>query len=158
MSDVEVKTGLGVVSGLLLWMSNQFNEILIILVILMIFDYILGVTAALKSGAWDPHEGIWGAIKKACYGILVACGYLADYIINFMSDKMHIPFQSPALFGLMVVVYLIGNEGLSLFRNLIFIGVPVPPFLLNVFGYFKDESGKLAKIPFKPLKTKRKGV
>ena len=156
MSDFETKTLIASCTGVLLYLYNSVTEIIVILVLLMLADYITGLAVAFKQGCFHPSEGVWGAIKKSMYSIVIMCGFLADFIVNYLSKSISLPFQSAGLIGLAVTLYLIANEGLSIFRNLIVVGVPVPPILMKVFGYLKDEAGQIVKIPDTVCKPKRK--
>lgn len=157
MQDFQIKSVFGAFIGVFLFLYNSITEIIVILALLMMADYITGIIIAFKNGCFHPSEGIWGAIKKSMYSIVIMCGFLADFIFNYLSKSIQVPVTSPGMIGLAVTLYLIANEGLSIFRNLVKIGIPVPDFLMKIFGYIKDESGNIIKLPDNQCKTKRGG-
>lgn len=145
--NYEAKGIIGAAVGVFGFLYGCITEILVVLGILMLFDYITGVTVALKEGNFNPAQGVWGAIRKLFYIMIVATGFLADFTISDIATKVDLEINTHGLLGIVVTLYLIGNEGLSLTRNWVILGLPAPPFLRKLFGYIKDQSGKIIKIP-----------
>lgn len=142
-----VKGLIGAFIGVMSYLSNCMNELLVVLAILMIFDYILGIAASFKNGEpFDKNKGIWGAIKKLFYSYLVALGFLADFVVTYIATNVGSEFSTKGVLGIAVTLYLIGTEGHSNIRSLIILGLPVPDFLAKVFGLIKDSAGKLVPI------------
>lgn len=121
------------------------TEIIIVLAILMIFDYITGVLVAKKLNKYNANKGFWGAIKKLSYIMVIVTGYLTDITINAFATMIGISFNTFGALGFSVVFYLIGNEGLSLYENWTKLGLPVPKFLSNLFINFQYLSNVLFK-------------
>ena len=96
-----------------------------VLVALMVADYITGVLVAavwhkstkFTSGALDSKAGFKGLLKKCMILVLVMIGVLLDQAMGTEYIRM------------MVVIFFIGNEGISLLENLGLMGVPYPEFL-----------------------------
>jgi toxin secretion/phage lysis holin len=147
MEEATMKSILGIIAGVFGYLVGSFNALLVVLAILMIIDYLTGVTLALKNREFDPALGVWGAVKKLFYVLIVLMGFLADYTILYICENAGMDFSTKGLLGIAVTLYLIGNEGLSIIKNWVVLGLPVPPFLRTVFGYMKDASGKIVKIP-----------
>ena len=137
----------GAIIGLGAYLANRIDAVLVVLAIFLILDYIAGVTLALLQGKFDKKKGVQGAIKKLFYIMLVLIGFLLDFVISTVAQDAGLAFTTGGVLGLAVTLYLIGNEGLSILESLVGIGLPVPPFLQKAFGYVKDGSGKLVKIP-----------
>ena len=137
----------GAIIGLGAYLANRIDAVLVVLAIFLILDYIAGVTLALLQGKFDKKKGVQGAIKKLFYIVLVLIGFLLDFVISTVAQDAGLAFTTGGVLGLAVTLYLIGNEGLSILESLVGIGLPVPPFLQKAFGYVKDGSGKLVKIP-----------
>lgn len=141
MSDVmKLKGMFSVVASVFSYLYGCINELIIILVIFMLFDYITGIILAIKQKQFNPDKGIDGAVKKACYSIIIIMGFLMDYIIGYIGPNLNLHINTGGLIGAAVVVYLISTEGLSATRNLINLGLPVPKFLINVFENLKEKS------------------
>lgn len=99
-----------------------------VLVAFMAADYITGVLVAAlwqrsnksDTGALDSKAGFKGLCKKGMILLLVWLGVLLD---NAMGA---------AYIRTAVVLFFIGNEGLSLLENLGLMGVPFPAALKNM--------------------------
>lgn len=141
--NIEAKGILGAIIGVMSFMYGCINEIIVILALFMVMDYITGVVLALMEGKFCRSLGTKGAVKKLGYIILVVVGFLADFTITLLVQKTGIKFNTNGSLGLLVVLYLIGNEGLSITKNLIGMGLPAPPFLVKSFGLMQDTANKL---------------
>lgn len=140
MEAAKGKTILGIITAVLAYLKGSFNELLVVLAILMIFDYILGTTLALMSGSFTREKGIRGAVKKAGYMFLVTIGFLLDFTITFLADSTGLVLNTGGMFGYAITCYLIGTEGLSCLKCMGELGLPIPDFLLRGFGMLKDSA------------------
>jgi toxin secretion/phage lysis holin len=131
------KAIIGAITYVFSYLSGCINEMIIILAIFMCFDYITGVAVSKKKNTFDRNIGAWGAIKKFFYLIILVSGYLLDITVNTFAHKVGVDFNTFGSLGFAVTFYLIGNEGMSLYTNLINLGLPAPKFLLNVFQNIK---------------------
>lgn len=102
---------------------------LIILAVVMIIDYITGMASAWVNKVLSSRAGIVGIIKKVSYLFAVIVAAALDYIIHSATAKAGIKIDSFYMFGLVVTIWLILNECLSILENLTEIGVPLPAFL-----------------------------
>lgn len=103
----------------------------------MIVDYITGMLASKKENNISSRVGMWGIVKKLLYIVVVGVGMLMDWLILTTAESMgvHIPFAT--FFGLLVAVWLIINELISILENLTRMEIPMPGFLLTVVQHFK---------------------
>ena len=145
--NATTKGFIGAIVGVGAYLANRIDAVLMVLAIFLILDYIAGVTLALMQGEFDKKKGVQGAVKKLFYIVLVLLGFLLDFVISTVSQDAGLAFSTGGFLGLAVTLYLIGNEGLSILESLVGMGLPVPPFLQKAFGYMKDSSGKMVKIP-----------
>ena len=117
---------------------------LIVLVIVMGIDYLTGMISAKREGALNSRVGVLGIIKKVGYLALVGVGIVVDYLITSALTQVGVQTSLPNFFGLMVIIWLIINELISILENLGEIGVPMPPFLVktvkNLKGRVDDET------------------
>lgn len=105
-----------------------------VLVALMVADYVTGVLVAAvwhnsnksQSGALDSKAGFKGLVKKCMILLLVWIGVLLDQAMgtNYIRTA--------------VVLFFIGNEGISLLENLGLMGVPYPAFLQKALEALHD--------------------
>jgi len=104
---------------------------ILVLLCFMIADYITGMTAAYMKGELSSKTGFRGVIKKLCYMFAVVAGIGIDYVCDSALSRVGIPSEV-CFFGLLVTVWLILNEIISILENLDRIGVPTPGFLRNI--------------------------
>ena len=95
----------------------------------MIIDYISGIAAAWFNGELNSKTGKLGAIKKVCYMFLVISAGIIDWLICCGLSNIGVDYQNKYYFGLIVAVWLIINELLSILENCTRIGLPIPAFL-----------------------------
>jgi len=146
MQALETKTLLGSLVIIIAYIADSLHEVFIILTIFMILDYITGIICGLaKNGGFDYKKGITGALKKLSYLILILIAILVEYLINYLTKVAGFSIKAGKSITLAVYVYLIGTEGLSIIQNLIILGIPVPPFMIKLFGLVRDQSGNIIK-------------
>ena len=116
---------------------NALAVPLFVLVIMMIIDYVSGMAAAWRAGTLSSKKGIDGVIKKVGYMALVAVAMGVDYLIfsGFTAVNVSVGFEM--LFGILVAVWLIINEMISILENLSRLGVPIPKFLTKAVKKLK---------------------
>jgi len=147
-NTVAVKGFMGVVAGVFGYLAGCLNEIIIILAIMVIMDYVLGIAASImQEKKFDGTLALKGAFKKALYAFAIVLAYLGDYLIIYLADGVGIIMPVKAILGLAVTLYLIGTEGFSITKNLMLVGVPLPDILLKFFGLIRDQAGKIVKFP-----------
>ena len=125
---------------------NALAVPLIVLLVMMIIDYISGMSAAWREGTLNSKKGVDGIIKKVGYMALVAVAMGVDYLIftGFAAVNVSVGFEM--LFGILVAVWLIINEMISILENLSRLGVPIPAFLSKVVKKLKitaDNAGEI---------------
>lgn len=106
-----------------------------VLVALMALDYLTGVLVAAvwkksnksETGALDSKAGYKGLLKKGMILLLVWLGVLLDNAF------------STSYVRTAVIIFFIGNEGLSFLENLGLMGVPFPNFLKKALEALRDK-------------------
>jgi len=142
----ETRTFIGGLVLILSHISQSMHEVFIVLAVFMILDYITGVLCGLlKNGGFDYKKGIKGLIKKLMYVVLILVTILLEFLIVFLAERAGIEIRVNGAIVTAIYVYLIGTEGLSIIQNLIILGIPVPSFIIKLFGLLRDESGRIIK-------------
>lgn len=121
-------------------LAAYFNVLLIPLVILiavMLIDYGTGMAEAYINKTLNSRIGVKGILKKLGYVVLVCVGGVVDYLICAGLATAGVEFSS-YYFGLIVAVWLIINELISILENLTEIGTPIPKFLVNIVHRLKN--------------------
>lgn len=130
----------GILAGLAVFGSFAANALggwdasLQVLIAMMVADYITGVLVAAvwhkssksSSGTLNSVSGFKGLLKKCAILALVWIGVLLDNATgaNYIRTA--------------VVLFFIGNEGISLLENLGLMGVPYPAFLRKALEALHD--------------------
>ncbi|HJC23190.1 MAG TPA: phage holin family protein [Candidatus Eisenbergiella merdavium] len=122
-----------------------------LLVILMVVDYISGMLASKKeaiehpgdsSFGWSSRKSILGIYKKIGYVLTIFAAVCTDYLIFRLLEEIGVTYQTNTLFGLLVTIWFIINELLSLLENAGRMGVKLPESLKKVLSILQDEINK----------------
>jgi toxin secretion/phage lysis holin len=113
------------------------DAVLIALMLFMAVDYITGLAVALifhkskktTGGGASSKECLKGIIKKLCMLLLVGLAHELDVIMGVDYTRT------------MAILFLIGNEGLSVLENMGLMGIKYPAFLIKALESLKDENG-----------------
>ena len=142
---IATKSIIGTIACVAGFIKGSFNELLVILAIFMVCDYISGTVLALSRGEFSVKKGLLGAIKKLFYIFLVLMGFLLDLLVTIAGSKLGLSIETMGALGIAVNCYLIGTEGLSVLESLVALGLPVPGFLKKALGIIKERSDKSKK-------------
>lgn len=128
-------------AALLAAVGAYFQELFapaIVVAVVMACDYVSGVTAAWIKGELSSRVGIIGIVKKVAYALIIVVGIVVDWVIQTAAEKIGIDAGNFYYFALLVIVWLIVNECISILENVSRIGVPIPPFLLKLTQKLKS--------------------
>lgn len=103
----------------------------------MVTDYITGILDAKNRGEINSRTGMWGIVKKLLYGVEVAVAMVVDWTIINVAGQLNIDIHVGTFFGLLVSIWLIFNEIISILENLTRLGTPMPGFLVKFVSTFK---------------------
>jgi toxin secretion/phage lysis holin len=112
-----------------------WDQAMKVLVALMVVDYLTGLLVAAvwhksnksDSGTLDSKASFKGLCKKGVVLLLVWLGCLLDSALGETYIRTAI------------ILFFIGNEGLSLLENLGLMGLPYPGFLQKALEALKDQ-------------------
>ena len=131
-----------VITGLLYYLGIVAVPI-IILIVAMIIDYVTGMMSAWLNSELSSKKGIKGIVKKISYLALVAVAMIVDWLIFQGLQQINVDLHYSVFFAVLVTVWLIINELISVLENLSRMGVPIPNFLKKLINRLKttiDES------------------
>ena len=132
-----------VITGLLYYLGIVAVPI-IILIVAMIIDYVTGMMSAWLNSELSSKKGIKGIVKKISYLALVAVAMIVDWLIFQGLQQINVDLHYSVFFAVLVAVWLIINELISVLENLSRMGVPIPNFLKKLIDRLKntvDEKG-----------------
>ena len=133
------------------WLSARLGILLPVLCVLltaMVLDYITGMLASKREAlehpddpayGWSSRRGAEGIIKKVGYLCIIAAAMIVDYIILSVAAQAGIEVALKAFFGLLVAVWYILNELLSIIENAGRMGAPVPDWLAKYVAVLKKK-------------------
>lgn len=140
MNNIESKSLQAVLSAACTMLAYYLGIVIVPVIVLcavMVIDYATGMISAWKSADLSSKKGIFGIIKKVCYLVLVCVGMGVDWLIYSGMTQVGINLNYTIFFGILVTVWLIINELISILENLKNIGVPLPKFLITVIKKLK---------------------
>ena len=112
---------------------------IIVLIVFMFFDYVSGIIAAWFNGSLNSKIGLRGIVKKVCYLIVVCVAMGVDYLIYVGMEQAGIHISLSYIVGMVVTVWLIINEMISILENASkVIGKPAPPMLQKLLAKLKN--------------------
>lgn len=147
MNNIESKSLQVVLSAACTMLAYYIGAVavpVIVLCAVMVIDYATGMISAWKSADLSSKKGIFGIIKKVCYLVLVCVGMGVDWLIYCGMAQIGIKLNYTIFFGVLVTVWLIINELISILENLKNIGVPLPKFLLTIVKKLKTTTEKIS--------------
>ena len=120
--------------------------VLLILAGMMFVDYISGMMASKveaiehpddKNYGWSSKKGAIGIAKKAGYLAIIAVAMALDWLVLHVATVIGVTVTAKALFSLLVAVWYILNELLSIIENAGRMGVNVPDWLCKYIAALK---------------------
>ena len=128
---------------------------LLIFMVVMIIDFVSGMAASKKEALEHPHskkygwnskKGMLGILKKFGYVLVVTVAIIVDFLILKVAGSIGIEMPASTFFGLLITVWFILNECLSIIENAIRMGVEgIPKFLTDAITVLKhsiEEKGE----------------
>lgn len=142
------KTIKAVISSALAALTAYFGLLVVPLIILffaVMTDYITGLLKAYITAQLNSKTGFRGIIKKLSYFVVVIVGGGTDWLIQYGLAQIGITHQIPFLVALIVIIWLIINEMISILENLAAIGTPLPKWLIAFVKKLKNSVEKKAE-------------
>ena len=137
-------------TGLVAYFSEKLGVtfyLLGLLLCLMVIDYLSGMAASAvealdhpedRSYGWSSRKGAKGIAKKVAYLFVIAVAMVIDYIIIQTSDVLGFTLPNTML-SLLVTVWYLLNEALSITENAGRMGAPVPGWLMKYIAALKNK-------------------
>lgn len=158
MNNFLSKAGLTALLGIL---SAYFGIVaipMLLLLILMLIDYGTGIAAAWMTGTLSSRKSILGILKKVGYLAVIALGMTCDFFIEYALSVIGQDVSVAYVVGLIIIIWLILNECISILENLVEMDVPIPNFLSRFFNHLKIVTEKKMNkiVPDDPSKGEHK--
>ena len=113
----------------------------------MVIDYMAGMLASKKESlqfpnnpqyGWSSKISIMGIYKKMGYILTILVAISTDFLIFKFAEEIHLNFDKNTVFGLLVTIWFIINELLSILENVGRLGVLLPSFLSILLSELKN--------------------
>ena len=118
---------IGFISVFCGWFFGSFDGSLKVLIVLVILDYITGITGAARHGELSSSKGFWGILNKVFIFSIVG---IAHVIGNELLDHTIVVREA-------VIYFYAANEGFSIIENADKLGIPIPKIIRNMFTMLK---------------------
>lgn len=150
-SNIDVIGLKGVITTVVAFISAKLGllgPVMIFLAILMAGDWITGMMASAfekmngsnkPSAGWSSKKGASGIFKKVSYLIAVCVGIGLDWLILAMAKEFDMAIPLKAFFGLLVALWYVLNEMLSIIENLNRMDARIPSWLVRTVKYLQDK-------------------
>ena len=145
------------IGGWLGYFLGGCDGLLIALVAFVAIDYITGMMAARKEAVehpgdpnygWSSKKGFNGIVKKVAIFAVITVAISLDYLIAVATAQLGMAPPQMAIFGLLVVVWFLLNEMLSIIENSGRMGADIPDWLTKYIAILKgkidDQGGQTA--------------
>lgn len=115
---------------------------------MMVMDYLSGMAASKAEAleypdnpdyGWSSKKGAKGILKKVGYLCVIVVALVLDYVLVRVSDRLDFQMPLKAMFGLLVTVWYLLNELLSIIENAGRMGANVPEWLRKYIAVLRDK-------------------
>mgnify|MGYP002521299312 CR=1 FL=1 len=137
MKENAIKAALTAATAAMIAYIGQLVVPIIVLGCVMLLDYGTGLAKAWVAGNLCSRTGIVGILKKVGYLCIVLVGMAVDWVLRAGLNAVGIDFKLEFLFAMIVVVWLIINELISILENVAAIGGPSAGFLSKLLKKLK---------------------
>lgn len=133
------------------WISNQYGllyPVVCLLMLLMIADYVSGMIAAKKEAiehpnskkyGWSSKKGVLGIFKKIGYVFTIFVAVCVDCLMYELAQKLGLQYESQTFYGLLVTIWFVINESISILENAGRMGVELPEFFKKTLSELKKD-------------------
>ena len=136
MVKITVLAGLSAVGTFIAQSLGGWDTAMIALLVIMGIDYITGImiaavwkkSAKSDSGAVDSRAGFKGLCRKVAILLFVLIAVQLDSVMN-----------TDGVARTAVILFFIGNEGISVIENMGIMGVPLPSAITKAFEQLRRD-------------------
>lgn len=137
MKETTIKSAIALTLAAATAYFRELAAPVIILAVVMAIDYLSGIVEAWIKRELSSRVGVLGIVKKVAYLLAVAVAIVADWVVQTAAAEIGVDFGGFYFFGLLVTIWLVLNECISILENISEIGVPLPGFLLKLIEKLK---------------------
>lgn len=109
-----------------------------VILLAMVLDYLTGMVAAWITKTLSSRVGVVGIFKKLSYIVVIIVAMMADWAITQGGAYFGVQIKEQGFVALLVIVWLLINEIISILENIGRVGVAYPKWLLNMLKHLKQ--------------------
>ena len=117
-----------------------------VMLVVMITDYITGMVKAWYKSELCSRIGLKGIVKKVGYLVIVGVGMVLDYLLREALHSVGVSVTVEYTVALIIIVWFIINELISILENVAAIGAPVPEFIVKLVKRLKVSVEEKAEV------------
>lgn len=110
------------------YLLGGFDVALQSLLIVIVIDYITGVSSAIYNKKLSSKVGLKGIIKKFCYLCIVALSVVIDNLLG-----------QTGMIRSLVIYFFVANDGLSIIENMADMNIKLPKKLIESLEQIKNK-------------------
>ena len=122
---------LGIFIAGIIYLIGGIDELMTALTIIMAIDFILGIMAAYSMKDIISYKIFKVLLKKAAMILMI----ILTVQLDLVTDSGH-------FMRTIMILFLIGVEGIGIVASLKKIGIAVPQFFINIFSKLHDDDDK----------------
>ena len=111
-----------------IYLLGGFDVALQSLLIVIVIDYLTGISSAIYNKELSSKVGLKGIIKKFSYLLIVALSVVIDNIMGHSG-----------LIRTLVIYFFVSNDGISIIENMAKMNVKLPEKLIEVLKQINDK-------------------
>lgn len=138
--DKNITAVLAAAMGAFLAYFSQLIVPLGIMLVVIVLDYITGMVKAYRNGELSSRVGWYGILKKLSYLVVVCVAGVVDWLLHGALAQVGVEISANFLFALIVIVWLIINECISILENVAAIEGPKLSFLEKLLLKLKQQT------------------
>ena len=127
-----IKSVISMIVTFLVYVLGGWDIALQSLIIVIVLDYLTGISKSYITKELNSNKGFKGIIKKLSMFCIVAVAVIIDNIIG-----------QTGMIRTLIIYYLVANEGLSIIENLAKMDIIVPNFLKDKLEQIKNNNSKV---------------
>ena len=129
--DKKVASGVSVAGAVVVNLLGGWDMAIYVLCMAMLLDYFTGIMVGFKQKKLSSSVGIDGIFKKIMILCMITLSVLVDSMVG-----------GTGAIRMLVIMFYVGMEGISILENGTALGLPVPERLRDALAQLKDQGKK----------------
>ena len=129
LSSSSINSWFGLIGAFLGWFLGGFDDLLYILLIFVLVDYLTGIFCAISEHKLSSEVGFKGTTRKTMIFILVGIAHALDVYL----------LKNGSVLRTATIFFYLSNEGISILENTSRLGLPIPPKVKEVLQQLHDK-------------------